>query len=221
MDTDIQIYIDKATEEIVNPAFAVTKQYLEVNEVEFENGKPKVERVDPDYTENLAAVYFSIKNQRYFLQVNLLKTPEIKVDFVHTESGNKTYLTITSEQFTFEELTENLKLKPLTGWTKGEFRKDGKSRYNFSRVSYDPFTGEAYEPERQIKLLLTELEKYSESIIELTKKAKLYISICKHQYVSGNLGIHFDVETINRIAGLNLSIDIDTYIGGIEIKNAE
>jgi hypothetical protein len=34
MDKDIQKYIHKAIEEILNPAFAVTRQYLEVNEIE-------------------------------------------------------------------------------------------------------------------------------------------------------------------------------------------
>jgi hypothetical protein len=185
------------------------------------NGILKIERVDLNYTGDLAVVYFPIKNQHYYLQVNLAKTPEIKVEFVHIKSGNKTCLTATSEIYSFEELSENLVLKPLTGWTKGDYRKNGKSQYNFSRISYEPFISEAYELERQIKLLLTELEKHAESIIELTKKATTYISVCKHQYVSGNAGIHLGIETINRLAKLNLSIDIDTYIGGIEIKNGE
>ncbi len=219
MDTNIQQCIDKAIEEILNPAFAVTKQYLEVNEVEFENGKPKVERVDLDYSDNLAVVYFPFKDERYFLQINLAKTPEVKVDFVHTESGNSTCLTATSEDLTFEELSQNLTLKPLSGWSKGDFRKNGKSQYKFSRLSFEPFTSEAYELERQLKLLLTELEKYSESIKQLTEKATAYISVCKHQYISGNAGVHFDIETINRLAKLNLGIDIDTYIVGNQIKD--
>jgi Domain of unknown function (DUF4279) len=221
MDTDIQQYIDKAIEEILNPAFAVTKQYLEVNEVEFENGKPKVERVDLDYADNLAVVYFPFKNERYFLQINLAKTPEIKVDFVHTESGNRAYLTATSENLTFEELSQNLTFKPLTGWSKGDFRKIGKSQYNFSRLSFKPFESDAYELERQLKLLLTELEKDSESVRQLTEKATTYISVCKHQYVSGNAGIHFDIDIINRLSKLNLSVDIDTYIVGKPIKDDE
>lgn len=172
MDTDLQKYIDKAIEEILNPAFAVTKQYLEVNEVEFENGKPKVERVDLDYADNLAVVYFPFKDERYFLQINLEKTPEIKVDFVHTESGNRTYLTATSETLTYDELSQSLPFQPLTGWSKGDFRKNGKSQYNFSRVSFEPFTSEAYEMEKQLELLLTELEKNEESVRQLTEDRK-------------------------------------------------
>jgi len=218
MDTVIQPYIDKAIEEILVPAFAVTKQYLEVNEVQFENGKPKVERVDLDYGENLAAIYFPFKDERYFLQINLQKIPEIKVDFVHTESGNRTCLTATSETLTFDELAKSLPFEPLTGWSKGDFRKNGKSQHSFSRVSYEPFSSEAYEMEKQLEILLTELEKDADSVRRLTEKATTYISVCKHQYVSGNAGVHFDIEIIKRLSKLNLSVDIDTYIVGKPLK---
>lgn len=219
METASQKYIDKAIEEILNPAFVTTKQYLEVSEVVFENGKPKVERVDLDYADNLAVVYFPIKDEHYFLQVNLRKTPEIEVSFVHTENGNNTSLTVTSDDLTFEEISNNLLFKPLRGWSKGDLRKNGKFQYKFSRLFYEPFTSDAFELNRQLNLLLTELEKHSESIKLLSEKATVCISICKHQYISGNAGVHLDVDTINRLAKLNLSIDIETYIVGNPIKN--
>jgi hypothetical protein len=218
MDTNIQRYIDKAIEEILHPAFAVTKQYLGVNEVEFENGLPKVERIDLDYGDNLVAVYFPIKDERYFLLVNVARTPEIKVSFVHIQSGNNTYLTATSYELTFDELTKYLKLDPLVGWSKEE-QKNRKPEDRFSRVSFKPFTSEAYELEKQLELLLSELEKDAEGIQRLTEISTTYISVIKHQYVSGNAGIHLDIETINRLSKLNLSIDIDTYIVGNPLKD--
>ena len=219
MDSNIQKYIDKSTEEVLNPAFALTKQYLKVNEVEFENGKPKVERVDVNYADNLVAVYFPFKNERYFLQVTLIKAPEIKVHFVTTENGNKVYFTATSENQTLEELSANLQFKPLTGWSKGDFIKNGKSQYKFSRVSFEPFQSNACDLEKQLELLLTELEKDGEAVRRLTRKATAYISVCRHQYVSGNAGIHFDIKIIERLAKLNLSVDIGSYIGGNAIKD--
>lgn len=221
MDASIQRYVDIATSEILHPQFAVTKQYLEVNEVEFENGKPKVERVDLDYGDNLVAVYFPVKGERYFLQVNLTTTPEIKVNFVWTENGNRVYFTATSEELTQQELAANLPFKPLTGWSKGDLRKTGKSRNTFSRISYEPFDSEACDLERQIERLLTELEKDSKIVRELAQKASAYIAVCRHQYVSGNAGIHFDAKTIERLAKLNLSVDIDTYIVGNRIKDED
>lgn len=221
MNIDAQPCIDKAIAEILNPQFAVTKQYLQVNEVEYEDGLPKVERIDLDYEDNLVAVYFPFKNERYFLQVNVRKVPEIEVDFVYTENGNNAYLTATSDTLNFDELCEGLSFEPLCGWSKGDFRKNGKSQYKFSRVSYDPFTSKAYDMERQLRLLLTELEKNAESVKLLAERAEAYISVCKHQYISGNAGICFDAELIKRLANLNLSVDIDTYIVGNPIKDDE
>ena len=214
MNTTLQTYIDKATDEVLHPQFAVTKQYLEVNDVALENGKPKVERVDLNYGDNLVAVYFPFENERYFLQINLTKAPDIKVDFVFTENGNMVYFTATSESLTQQELSANLPFEPLTGWSKGDYRNNGKMQYKFSRISFEPFESEACDFERQLELLLTELEKNSEIVRQLTQKATAYISVCRHQYISGNAGIHFDNKTIERLAKLNLSVDIDTYIVG-------
>jgi hypothetical protein len=218
MNTDTQIYIDKAIGEILNPTFDTTKQYLEVNEVEFVNGYPKIERVDLDYADDLIAVYFPVKNERYFLKIVLSKTHPIEAQFTDTESGHRTYFTATSYDLTFDELSQYLKLRPLKGWSKEE-QKNKKPADRFSRISFEPFDSEAYELDKQLDILLTELEKDADNIIRLTKEAKAaYISVCKHQYVSGNAGIHFSIETINKLSKLNLCVDIDTYIVGNPIK---
>jgi hypothetical protein len=219
MNTTTQSYLDQAIAEILDPALAVTKQYLAVNEIEFENGQPKVERIDLNHADNLVAVYFPIKGERYFLQVNLSKAPAIQVDFVLIQNGNRVYFTATSEELTQEELAENLAFKPLTGWSKGDFSKNGKTKYQFSRIAFEPLETEACDLGKQLNLLLTQLETDSESIRQLTQKATAYISVCRYQYISANAGIHLGNETIQRLAKLNLSIDIDTYIVGKAIKD--
>jgi hypothetical protein len=218
MNADIQKYIDVAIAEVLNPAFAVTRQYLESNEIAFENGKHKVERLDLNRSDNLVAVYFPFKNERFFLQVDVTKAPEVKVDFVWTENGTRTYLTAVSEELTFTELSHGFPFQPLTGWSKGDNKKDGKSQYTFSRLEFDIFTSEAYDLNQQLDLLLNELEKDVESVKRLTEKASTIIAVCKHQYVSGNAGIHLDIQTIKRLSNLNLSIDIDMYISGNAIR---
>ena len=57
-------YIEIAIKEIESPEFAHTKQILEVNEIEQENGQYKIE----DIIENDSAVniYFKIKDENYF-----------------------------------------------------------------------------------------------------------------------------------------------------------
>ena len=219
MNTDIQKYADVAIAEVLNPALAVTRQYLETNEIAFENGKPTIERLDLNRSDNLVAVYFPFKNERFFLQVNVTKAPVVKVDFVWTENGTSTYLTAVSDELTFTELSHGFPFQPLTGWSKGDTKKDGKSQYTFSRLKFNIFNSEAYDLNQQLDLLLNELEKDVKSVKRLTEKASTIIVVCRHQYVSGNAGIHFDIQTINRLSNLNIGIDIDTYIAGNAIKD--
>lgn len=73
MNSNPQDYIDSATKEILNPTFEATKQFLEVNEIEFENGLPKVERLDLSYSENIVAIFFPFKDRDFFLEIHLQK----------------------------------------------------------------------------------------------------------------------------------------------------
>ena len=212
-------YIEKAIEEILNPKFEATKQYLEVCEIKMKNGKPKIARVNENYYQNKVAVYIEVKDERYFIEIHLTKEPEIEVEFVWTESGHRVYLTATSKKLSLNELSKFIsKFEPLTGWSKGDLRKNGNSKYNFSRVRFEPIKNEAYGLDEKLELLLDELEKDVEGVRELTENSNAIISVCRNQYISGNVGIGFEIETINRLKRLNLGVDIDTYIIGNEIK---
>ena len=209
-------FIKNAIEEILNPTLEITKQYLEVLEVEFENGKPKIERYENDSNQNFVAVYYTIKEEEFFIEIKKKKNAEI--DSVWIQNAHKTYFSATSENLTYSELEKLLQKEHTEGWSKGELRKNGKSKYTFSRINYEPNKSKCYELNKHLEELLTELEKNRENILKLTEKANAYISVCKYQYVSGNAGINFDNKLIERLAKLNLGIDIDTYIVGEPIK---
>jgi hypothetical protein len=214
MEKNSKEYIEKATAEVLHPTLAVTRALLEENALELENGVPKVERIDFDHTADSVAVYFPMKGQRCFLSVHLTKAPEVEVQFVVIESGHQTYLTATSEVLSFAEISQGLALKPVKGWSKGDWRRHGKSQYEFSRLVYTPFSSDAYSLERQLELLLTDLEMHSKSVLKLTKIATTYISVRKYQHVHGNAGVHLSTDTIRRLSALNLSLDMDTYLVG-------
>tara|TARA_R110002072_G_scaffold14272_3_gene59492 strand:- start:60798 stop:61448 length:651 start_codon:yes stop_codon:yes gene_type:complete len=207
-----------AISEIENPTFETTKQYLEVHSVELKNGKPKIERIDYESFDTTNAVYFPIQNELFFLVVYLNKEDN-EINGIGTENGHKVYLTATSEYLTYKELSELTKLRPLTGWSKNDLRKNGKSKYTFSRISFEPTKSQAYELEQKLKILLTELEKDKNGIKKLTEKAETYISVCSNLYVDGNKGIVFDEEIIKRMSELNLGIGIDQYVFGNELNN--
>ncbi len=210
--------IKKAILEIENPTFETTKQYLEVHSVELDNGKPKVERIDFDSFENVNVVYFPIKNELFFLSVYFSKENN-EITYVGTENGNRVYLSVGSENLTYKELCKMTELKPVFGWCKNDFRKDGKTKYNFSRLKFEPIKNEAYDLEAKIKLLLSELEKDSNGVKTLSENAEVYLTVCSNLYIDGNKGIGFDKQTMKRISDLNLGMDIDQYVFGNELKS--
>jgi hypothetical protein len=209
--------IAKAISEIEKPTFGTTKQYLEVHNVEMENGKPKVERVDFESFEETNVVYFPIEDELFFLSVYFSKENN-EITNVGTENGNQVVLTAVSENLTFEQLAELTKLNGLSGWSINDDRKIGKGKYTFSRLTFEPIRSRAYDLEIKLKLLLTELEKDRNGIKSLAENADVIISVHNQMYISGNKGIHLDVGTINRLDKLNLGIDIDQYIFGNELK---
>ncbi|WP_444932863.1 DUF4279 domain-containing protein [Microbulbifer sp. JTAC008] len=215
---DPQPYISAATQELNKPTFELTKQHLQVMEIELENGYPKVARVNLNHYEDTVAVYFHIKNERFFLVVNVAKSSIPNIKWIWVESGHRVYLTATTETLSYEDLSSILPYGNLSGWSKGDLQRNNKLKYNFTRISYEPNMNEAYGLEEKLLELLKELEKEADSIRELTKKAKTYISVCKHQYISANAGILLDLETLSRLSALNLALDIDTYICGQEIE---
>ena len=210
---DIQKYIDIAIQEVLHPEFEMTRLYLENNELELENGLPKVERVDTNVPNGMVAVYLKFR-EGFFLQVNLTKKPEIAVEYVWVESSNAISLTAVSEKKKFDDLAKCLSLVPLKGWSKGDNKETGDSNYIFTSVSYESAISNAYDMEAKLKLLLTDLETDTEGVLKLTQCSTAHISICRRQFVSGTSGVHFDAETINRLSKLNLSLDIETIIVG-------
>jgi hypothetical protein len=211
-------YIEAARQELLNPTLELTKQHLAVLDIQTENGLPEVARVNLNHSNNIVAVYFKVKNERFFVVVNLDKQPKIEPLFTWVESGHRVYLMATSDNLNFQKLSSYLTLQPLIGWSKGDMRANGKSEHTFSRVAFEPDKNEAYDLEEKLMGLLTILEQNTEGVKKLTENADAYISVCRHQYISGNAGIHLDIATIIRLQKLNLGIDIDTYIVGTELK---
>ena len=136
-------YISAAIPELIEPTFEVTNQYLQVMDVELENEVPKAARVNVDPSSESVGVYFSIKDESFYIVVNLSKD-SLQVEGVYIESGHRVYLTSTSDELFYEELASHIPFVPLTGWSKGDMRKYGKVAYNFTRVSYEPNINEAY-----------------------------------------------------------------------------
>ena len=209
------IIIEKAIDEIFKKELGTTEQLLEIHEVVFENDKPKVLRIDQECDDSSAIVYFPIKDQKFYLAVHLDTIPEVKVRGVGTENYNSVYLKITSETFSFDEISSLTKLKPTGGWSKGDPRKLGRSKYNNTTLHFEP-NKEPDGFEDKLKKLLDFLDQDKQAILGMIGKTNSQIQVVT-VFHNGNTmlgGHHIDKETLKRISMYNLEIDFDLYAEG-------
>ncbi len=205
-----EYYISKALKHLKNSKDENTIQILTDLSLEFSNDKPNVSRIKFD--ENIISVYFKVLNKKVFVVENLINTEFTEHQSTWIESGHKVYFTATSQSKTYNELLSYTILDGFTGWSIGSRPNFINKTFDCTRVSLEINSNLAYDLNEKLCELLSFLEKDSFGILNLTKNSKAIISIVKYQSVYGNAGIHFDIETINRLQKLNLSIDIDSSI---------
>ncbi|MBS1586409.1 MAG: DUF4279 domain-containing protein [Bacteroidetes bacterium] len=210
-----ELVIQKAVEEIVTREFGTTEQILTIHEVIYENGKPKVLRVNVDYDKNEAVVYFQIKDEKFYLAVYLDTKPDIAVRWVGMQAYHSVYFSASSDEMSYEQLCRLTTLVPTDGWNKGDMKKSGNVAYRVSKLMFEPDLGpNAFET--KISRLLDLLETDKQGIAQLANLANGYIQVAT-VFHNGNTmlgGHHLDKSTISRLAKLNLEIDFDEYAEG-------
>ncbi|MCL1991817.1 MAG: DUF4279 domain-containing protein [Spirochaetes bacterium] len=199
-----------ADAEIDNPTLEVSKQILAANKIQKDENGYCLDRYFLDERDKTIDFCYKIENEKYFLLISIdIKTKGI--DWVALRNSNECYLTATSWDLSLQELAEITTLKHTSGWSKGDKISHG-SVYSYSRINFKLVEKTSHELEVALSLLLDELEKDKNGIVELTKKSSAYIAIYKYQYISGNPGMSLKIETINRLSNLNLGFAVDVSI---------
>jgi hypothetical protein len=214
------LIIQKAIDEVELKHFGSTEQLLEIHEVVYEENQPKVLRVDTDGPDGSAIVYFPIKNEKFYLAVYLDTEPNISVRGVGTEAYHSVHFSATSETLDFEQLSSLTKLKPTSGWSKGDVRKSRKSFHKFSVFNFEP-NPEPDEFEDKLKKLVDALEQDKEGVLALVSQADVFIQVASI-FHNGNTmlgGHHISKESVKRMAALELTIDFDLYANGNFFKD--
>lgn len=207
-----------AIQELESPQFEVTKQYLAVMDVAYDEKGPKISRINTEHAKDTVAIYFEVKDEQFFIVINISKIGKPIVSWVWIESGHRIYLTCTSQEMTFSELASIMPFDSVSGCSLGDKHPCNNKPRTFSRISYEPIKNTAYSFEEKLRYLLEKLEPKSDSVIALSEQATVYIAVCRYQYVSGNAGIHLDLDLISSLNKMGLELDIDTYIQGREIN---
>jgi hypothetical protein len=202
---------DVAIAEILNPTLAHARQYLVPNKVVFENDMPFVEDIILREEGKTAEVYFPIEGERYYVVVYIDLEPQVSVRWMDTSAGNRVYLRVISEKHSLEELIALAGVEP-TGITK---KGQHAARHNGFQIQ--PYMKETGEAEDKLRSLIKILLPHKANLRALATIASIEIQIAYWGYKDEMWGINFDEETIQGLAELNLSVNVDLYAGGPDL----
>lgn len=216
---DIDQLAKIATEEVLSPTLDLTKQYLEVNQVLYENGIPVISEIilKEEEDSNFAVVYFPIVDESYYFVVYLDLNPDILVRQVAISAGNTVKIYVSSESHSADELINLLGMNPDQKWSKGD-KRQRRGYYDFSGLIYEPNGKKTGEVEDKLRNLIKLFNPYKENLVHLTKVASVVVSVAYYGYKDEMLGIHLDTEIISKLAEFHLPIDIDLYASGPDLN---
>jgi hypothetical protein len=204
------------TDELLNPTFEMTRQYLKTLEVKYEGNKPKIAKIDFHENQNQATAYVEVKNESFYLEFVFDTADNIQLTGVDTLPFVRISFMPTSEKLTTDELLKITSIKPTNTITKGDFFSNGKFEYTYNGLEFETFS-EPGRIERKLNYLLDILETDIEGIKELSRQTStkdIFVTIVYH-IGSGNFsGLYIDNEIINRLSKLGLELTFDIYATG-------
>ncbi len=212
MNTDI--ITRKAIEEIQNPAFGVTQQFLEVHNIKLRDGVPVINRV---YLEDEAlgsVVYFEVEGERFYFAVYLDVEPEVRVRHTNTADSFHVYLSAGFNELHSDEIIAMTSLKATRYWNKGDKTTTGGKK-TFTKVMFEP-NREADDFNDKLRKLLDYLEQDVTGVKRLVTEANGYIQVAA-KFHNGNTmlgGFYLDTNTMQRLTALGLGVDFDLYAEG-------
>jgi len=209
-------FIDKAIAEIETRNFGFTGQFLEVHELVFEQGRPKVVSVNAG--NDRAVVYFPVKGEKFHFAVYVDEEPKISVSGIVIEPYTTLRFYASSDDLTLEQLSQITTLKPSGGRNKGDLmRPDGGTGMTWknSNIFFEPDPGPG-EFEDKLHKLLNLLEQDVNGAKRLVKEFNGFIRATMEYYISNTMlgGPLIDKKSLHRLSALDTEIDFDLYISG-------
>lgn len=213
-DTEINWIKGLAINEVLKKKLSTTQKYLSVNSVVFENGIPKIQRIDLDSEDGTVIVYFPIEGQEYFFTINLKADPDYEVKWSSMEAGNAVFLVATSDKYSLDELMEIISFDPTEHWNKGDKIPFSQAPAKNTYLSFDPVNERADRIQDNLVKLLEFLEPHKESIIALSEMTNTFIQVHWYGYVGSISPFNLQKDLVNKISSFNLSIDFDINVSG-------
>ena len=208
--------INRITDELLNPTFEMTRQYLKILQVKYEDKKPKIVKIENNQSQNQATAYVEVINESFYLEFVFDTTDKIEISGIATVPFIEISFMPTSEELTTDELLKITSIKPTETISKGEHFSNGKFEYTYNGLVFKTFS-EPGRIERKLNHLLEILEKDVEGLKELSRQTNdkdLFVTIVYHIGNGNFTGLYIDNETINRLSKLGLELTFDIYARG-------
>jgi hypothetical protein len=204
-------------QELANPAFGVTQQFLAIHCILHEGGLPVIRRI-AETEAGVITAYMAVEKHKFYLAISIDTTAAEIVD-ITTEAFHDIWLRATSKELTTAQMLTLTHLTPTRQYNKGDVRR-GTIKHKHNIIDFQPH----YEPdtfESSLCNLLNLLEEDSGDIRDLAAKAECIIRIASYFHDgNGMLGGHFiDAPTLKRISNLDVSVDFDLYAEGNSYLN--
>ena len=209
------------TDELLNPTFEMTRQYLKILEVKYEDDKPKIAKTDFDKNQNRVTAYLEVKNESFYLEFVFDTTDTIRLTGVDTIPFVGISFMPTSENLTTDELLKITSIKPTKTITKGDFFSNGKFEYTYNGLEFETFS-EPGRLETKLKYLLDIFETDTEGIKKLSKQTStkdVFVTIVYHIGNGNFTGLYLESDIINRLSKLGLELTFDIYATGNKFDN--
>jgi len=218
MTTDAQLILT-ATQEIEAQTWGVTQQFLEVHEIAYEDGKPKLARVDRDKKDGSVTIYYVVKGERFYFAFHFHNPEDVTSMGIYVEPYNAVYFKAVSDKLSLHELKAMTIFKPLREGNKGDLKKRSQVVEKYSYIHIEP-NPEASAFDDKLEKLLDLLEQDRAGVWRLVNEADGYIqaAIIFHNGNTMLGGPTLSMHSIKRMAALNLEIHFDLYAEGNPFK---
>jgi hypothetical protein len=206
----------KISDELLNPTFEMTRQYLKILQVQYEENSPNIEGIEIDETANSAKAFVEIKNESFYLEFGFSTSDGIEISYVDTIPFINVSFTPTSEELTLEQLLILTTLKPNKTVLKGDSFSSGTFENNYNGLEFNSFT-EPGRLEKKLESLLDILETDKDGVKELIRQTNckdVFITIVYHIGNGNFTGLYLDSLIIDRLSKMGLQLTFDIYAGG-------
>lgn len=203
------------TDELLIPKLEMTRQYLKVLKVKYENDIPKISKVEFNYDENRATTYVELINDSFYLEFIVDMTDELAICSVDTSAFISVGYMAVSEKLTLDELLDLTTVAPQETIKKGDhFFREEEHTYNGLKFESYPGPGRIGS---KLNFLLHVLEADIKGIKELSAQTHckdIFITIVYHIGNENFTGLCLKNQQLKRLSELGLELTFDIYATG-------